>query len=181
VEVEIVDAQNGQKLKTLNSGFKFKKPWAPGPAGRVIGKFLSDDEILLSPDEHVDSTGHRSGDAFRIVRVSDGQLVREIRPQGFGPAGEIAVSADRHCFAALNWYISPGAAKRDAAPSEPPSLIIFPDPAKALSYTVPLTQPGNNSGLDTNEWLDSWRPRIANNAAAVAIVRDRGVIVFQRN
>ncbi len=179
VEVEIVDAQTGQKLKTLNSGFKFKKPWAAGPAGRVIGRFLSDDEILLSPDEHVDSTGHRSGDAFRTVRVSDGQLVREIRPQDFGPAGEIAVSADRHCFAALNWYISPGAAKRDAAPAEPPSLLIFPDLTKAQSYTIPQLQAG--AGLETNEWLDSWRPRIANNAAAVAIVRDRGVVVFQRN
>lgn len=181
VEIEIVDAQTGQKLKTLASGFKFKKPWAPGVAGRVLAKFLGNEEILLSPDAHIDSTGHHSGDTLKIVRVSDGQLVREIRPEHFGPTGEIAVSTGDNCFAILNWYRSPGAAKRDAAPTELPSLIIFPDPAKTLSYTIRQSQPGNSTGLETNEYSDSLRPRIANNGSTVAIAGDRDVIVFQRN
>ena len=181
VEIEIVDAQTGKKLKTLNSGFKFKKPWAPGVEGRVRAKLLNDDEILLSPDEHIDSTGHHSGDALKIVRVSDGQLVREIRPEHFGPTGEIAVSASRRCFALVNWYRSPGAAKRDAAPTESPSLIIFPDPAKALNYTIPQSQPSNSTGLEINPGLEDWQLRIANNASTVAIAGDRDVIVFRRN
>jgi hypothetical protein len=181
VEIDIVDAQTGQKLKKLASGFKFKKPWAPGPAGRVIGKFLSDDEILLSPDEHVDRTGHRSGESLRILRVSDGQLVREIKPQRFGPVREIATSADRGCFAIVNWYISPGAAKRDAAPTEPPSLIIYPDPTKVLSYAISPLRVGISAGLETNQELDVWRPQVANSASTVAIAGDRDVIIFQRN
>ena len=74
VDVEIVDTHTGQKLKALHSGYKFGKPWERVQTGRVIGKFLSDDEILLSPDEHIDSTGHKSGDALKIMRVSDGRL-----------------------------------------------------------------------------------------------------------
>ena len=179
VEIEIVDAQTGQKLKALDSGFKFKKPWAPGPAGRVVGKFLSNDEILLSPDEHFDRTGHRSGESLRILRVSDGKLIREIRPEHFGPIGEVAVSAARDCFAVVSWHISPGAAKRDAAPTESPSLIVFPDPTKVQSFTI--SQLEARSGLDTNQWLDTWRPRISNKASTVAIAGDRDVIVFQRN
>ncbi|MGH9472663.1 MAG: hypothetical protein ACRD1M_07950 [Terriglobales bacterium] len=181
LEVEIMDAQTGEKLKTLSSGFKFKKPWAPGIAGRVLAKFLSDDEILLSPDAHSDSTGHHSGNVLKIVRVSDGQLVREIHVPEFGPTDEIGVSADRDCFAVLNLYRSPGAAKRDAAPSRPPSLFIFSGLAKTPSYRVPQPQPGNSTGLETNEYLDTWRPRIANNALTVAIAGDRDVVVFQRN
>jgi len=181
VEIEIVDAQTGQKLKTLNSGFKFKKPWAPGVSGRVIAKFLSNDEILLSPDEHIDSTGHHSGDALKIMLITDGQIIREIKPEHFGPAREIAVSANRGCFAIMNWYISPGAAKRDAAPTEPPSLIIYPDPTKALSYVISLSQVGVTGGLEINQELEGWLPRIANNGSTVAIAGDRDVIVFQRN
>jgi hypothetical protein len=181
VEIEIVDAQTGQKLKALNSGFKFKKPWAPGVAGRVIAKFLGNDEILLSPDAHFDSTGHHSGDTLKILRVSDGRLIREIRPEHFGPVGEIAVSASRDCFAVVSWHISPGAAKRDAAPTEPPSLIIFPDPAKALSSMIALSQPDNSTGLEINPGLEDWQLRIADNASTVAIAGDRDVIVFQRN
>jgi hypothetical protein len=181
VEIEIVDAQTGQKLKTLNSGFKFKKPWAPGIAGRVRAKLLNDDEILLGPDEHIDSTGHHSGDALKIVRVSDGQLVREVRPEHFGPTGEIGVSASRQCFALVNWYRSPGAAKRDAAPTEPPSLITYPDPTKALSHVISLSQVGVTAGLEINPGLEDWQVRIANDASTVAIAGDRDVIVFQRN
>jgi hypothetical protein len=181
VEIEMVDAQTGQKLKTLNSGFKFKKPWAPGPAGRVRAKLLDNDEILLGPDEHIDSTGHHSGDALKIVRVSDGQLVREIRPEHFGPTGEIAVSASRRCFALVNWYINPGAAKRDAAPTEPPSLTIYPDPTKGLSYAISPLQVGVTAGLEINPGLEDWQVRIANDASRVAFAGDRDVIVFQRN
>jgi hypothetical protein len=116
VEVGIVDTQTGQKLKTLRSGYKFGRPSQRVETGRVIGKFLSDDEILLSPDEHIDSTGHKSGDALRIMRVSNGQLVREIRPDNFGPLGDVVTSASHDCFAILNWFISPGIAKRGLAP-----------------------------------------------------------------
>ena len=116
VEVGIVDMQTGQKLKTLLSGYKFGGPSERVETGRVIGKLLSDDEILLSPDEHIDSTGHKSGEALRIMRVSNGQLVREIRPDNFGPLGDVVTSASHDCFAILNWFISPGIAKRGLAP-----------------------------------------------------------------
>ena len=181
VEIELVDAQTGQKLKTLNSGFRFRKPWAPGVSGRVRAKFLNDDEILLSPDEHVDSTGHHSGDALKIVRVPDGQPVRKIRLPHFGPTGDITISANRGCFAIVNWYISPGNAKRDLAPTEPPSLLIFPNPLKAFSYMILQSQPNNSSGLEINPGREDWQVRIANNASTVATTGDREVILFRRN
>ena len=90
-------------------------------------------------------------------------------------------SASRQCFALVNWYRSPGAAKRDAAPTEPPSLIIYPDPTKALSYVISLSQVGVTAGLEINPGLEDWQVRIANDASTVAIAGDRDVIVFQRN
>ena len=179
VEIQIVDAQTGQKLKTLNSGFKFRKPWAPGAAGRIVGKFLGDEEILLSPDEHTDSEGHHSGESLKIMRVSDGQLVREIKFKDFGPLGEMVVSADAQSFAIVNWHISPGAAKRDAAPPGSPSLIVFPNRTNDKSYAIFQLQ--SRSGLRTIQWRDTWLPRIANNAAVVAVVQGAGVAVFQKN
>ena len=181
VEVGIVDTHTGQNLKTLHSGYKFGKPWERVQTGRVIGKFLSDDEILLSPDEHIDSTGHKSGDALRIMRVSDGQVVHEIHPDNFGPLGEVITSASRDCFAMLNWYISPGILKRDLAPPEGsrPELIVFPDPAKARSYAISQL---SLTTLVTNQYLGTtYSPRISNGASAVAVAQDGGVTVFQRN
>jgi len=181
VEVGIVDTHTGQKLKTLRSGYKFGKPWERVQTGRVIGKFLSDDEILLSPDEHIDRTGHKSGDALKIMRVSDGQLVREIHPDNFGPMGDAVTSASHDCFAMLNWYISPGILKRDLAPPEGsrPELLVFPDPGKNRSYTIP------NLSLDTlhtNQYLGStYIPRISNGVSAVAVAQDGGVTVFKKN
>jgi len=180
VEVEIVDAQTGQKLKTLHSGYKFGKPWERVQTGRVIGKFLSDYEILLSPDEHIDSTGHKSGDALRILRVSDGQLVREIRPDNFGPLGDVITSASHDCFALLSWYISPGIAKRDLEPPEGsrPELLVFPDPRKNRSYTI------SNLSIDalvTNQYFGTtYSPRISNGGSVVAVAQDGGVTVFRR-
>ena len=80
VEIEIVDTQTGKKLKTLHSAYRFKKPWRAKPTGRVNGRFLGNDVILLSPDEHVDSAGHRSGETLKLMRVSDGRPQREFRP-----------------------------------------------------------------------------------------------------
>jgi len=180
VEVGIVDTQTGRKLKTLRSGYKFGKPWDREQTGRVIGKFLSDDEILLSPDEHIDSTGHKSGDALRIMRVSDGQLLREIRPDNFGPLGDVITSASHDCFATLNWYISPGIAKRDLAPPEGsrPALVVFPDPMKNRSCTI------SNLSIDalaTGEYLGTtYSPRISDGGSVVAVAQDGGVTVFQR-
>lgn len=180
VEVGIIDARTGRKLKTLQSGYKFRNPWEKTQTGRVIGKFLSDDEILLSPDEHIDRTGHHSGKALEVMRVSDGQLMRKIRPDRFGPLGDVTTSAGHNCFAILNWDISPGILKRDLAPPEGsrPELLVFSNPERSRSYTI------SNLSLDalaTNEYLgSSYGPRISNNASAVAIAQDGGVTVFRR-
>jgi hypothetical protein len=180
VEVGIIDARTGRKLKTLQSGYKFRKPWEKTQTGRVIGKFLSDDEILLSPDEHIDRTGHHSGKALEIARVSDGKLMRKIRPEGFGPMGDVITSASHDCFAILNWHVSPGILKRDLAPPEGslPELLVFPDPERNRSYTI------SNLSVDalaTNEYLGStYRPRISNSCSVVAIAQGEGAAVFRR-
>ena len=180
VEVEIVDTQTGQKLKTMHSGYKFGKPWERVQTGRVIGKFLSGDEILLSPDEHIDRTGHKSGESLKIMRVSDGKLVREIRPDNFGPLGDVITSASHDCFAVLNWYINPGIAKRDLAPPEGsrPELLVFPDAMKNHSYTIPSL---SLDALITNQYFGTtYGPRISNGASVVAVAQDGGVTVFRR-
>ena len=181
VEIEIVSTETGQRLKTLRSGYKFGKPWEKVQTGRVIGKFLSDDEILLSPDEHVDRNGHKSGRTIRIMRVSDGQLLREISLANFGPMGEVVLSADRDCAAILNWYISPGDAKHDRMPSEEsrPELIVFPDLSKLRSYAISQL---SLDGLMTNQYLGTaYQPRISNHALVVAVAQHGGVTVFRKN
>jgi hypothetical protein len=178
VEIEIVDAGTGKEITTLRSGYKFKKPWAPGVAGRVLAKFLSADEILLSPDEHVDSTGHKSGDSIKIVRVPDGRLIRVIKPDDFGPMGEMATSAGGNCFVAVNWYISPRYAKRDAVPDSLPELLVFPDLGKGRNEKI------SELSLDapiTGEALRGFSPRVSNDASVVALAEGGAVVVFLRN
>lgn len=178
VEIEIVDARTGKKITTLRSGYKFKKPWAPGAAGKVLARFLSEDEILLSPDEHVDSTGRKSGDSIRIVRVPDGRLIRVIKPDHFGPNGEVATSACGNSLVVVNWYISPGDAKRDAVPNSSPELLVFPDLGKGGSERI------SQLSLDapiTGEALRGFGPRVSDNATVVVFAESGAVVIFQRN
>lgn len=179
VEIGIVNARTGKKITTLRSGYKFKKPWAPGVAGRVLARFLSDDEILLSPDEHVDSTGHKSGSSIKIVQVPDGRLIRVIKPGHFGPTGEIATSARRSNLVAVNWYISPGDAKRDAEPNSLPELLVFSDLGKGGSMRI-ISQLSLDAPI-TGEALGGFGPRVSDNATVVAFAEGGAVVVFQRD
>jgi len=180
VEVKIVDTGTGQEVKTLHSGYKFGKPWNVDPHGRVIGKFLTDDEILLSPDEHIDRTGHQSGSGLKVFRISDEKLVREKRPSSFGSMGDVITSASRDCFAILNWHVSPGRLKRDLDPPEGslPLLLIYPDIKN--SRTLAISQLSLES-LKVREYLDrAYSPRLSNRATFVAIAQNGGITVFQR-
>lgn len=100
--------RNGRKVADLNDGFSFKKNAdQPKPLGRVIGRFVSNQEILLSPDGNIDETGHSSGDSIKLVSVTASQAEQKVAPQHFAPHGDVAVSADGKTILVGSFYIEP--------------------------------------------------------------------------
>ena len=99
--VQLLDCRNGKKIKSIPVGFGFKKNrfGAPAANGSVIGKFLSNEEIVVAPSADRDSSGLRSGISLEIIDTSKGQITREFSPPKFGPIGVLVVSADRTHFA----------------------------------------------------------------------------------
>ena len=58
--LSVVDV-HGQKVTEFTGGYSFQGADQSKPTGRVIGLFMGSQELLLAPDENVDSTGHHSG------------------------------------------------------------------------------------------------------------------------
>ena len=57
-------------------GLSLNKQKQAQTIGRIVGRFLSDEEILLSPDSNFDRSRQHSGDSLQIVHVPDGKIVQ---------------------------------------------------------------------------------------------------------
>jgi WD40 repeat protein len=103
--LQLMDARTGTKIKTIPVEFGFKDR-DPDETGSVTVRFLSNQEILVSPDNMVDHTGHHSGNSLELINIEKDGIVREISPKAFGPTGELAVSPDLSYFAVFSYYIN---------------------------------------------------------------------------
>ena len=179
LSVQILNTQNGMKIGDLNGGFKFPQENAAGDVlGEVMGKFLSEDEFFLTPNESFDAGGNYAGNSIKEVRIADGSTVREFTPANYGPTGEIAVSADRRWFAAVSAYISPAnLAKRVDTPAGGASdLLEF-----SLARSTPVaTVKISANGLETSMSGEVLRPVISGDGSLIAVAQDGGVTLFQR-
>lgn len=173
---------HGQKVAELTGGFSFKDADPSKPLGRVLGLFVGDRELLLTPDENVDSTGHHSGDSLQLVSVTGKQVQvqQSIKPRHYAPTGEMATSADHRTLVALSWYVPARLLARHEGPlpaSSPEVLVL--GRGKSLQMDAGLSIHG--FGLKVSGWLENRRPRVSSDGSVLAIAQDSGVTVLTRN
>lgn len=87
--------RNGQEIAVLDDGFSYSKSDdQSAPVGRAIGRFVSNREILLTPDHSVDEAFHVSGRSIRLLSVTGQHARQSVTPKGFAPMATLAISAD---------------------------------------------------------------------------------------
>lgn len=169
---------HGTRVSELTAGYSFRGNVSSEPIGRVIGVFVNPRELLLSPDENVDQTGHHSGETLELATF-DGTVEQRFEPRRYGPTGELAVSADQKTALALSWYIPPRAMAREGRLPEsvPEMLVLNQSQNLRLESSVPI----QGSGLRGGWWLENRRPRIASDGSLIALAQANGITVFVRN
>lgn len=177
LKLDVIDTHSGQKIAVLDGGFKFERPEANESIGRVVGTFLSDQEIVLSPDSNFDRSGHHSGDNLRVVHIPDGKLVQDLRPKEFGPTGEVAVSDGGKEIVVASWYLKSHFLTHPHEPmpvKSAPELLIF---SKEREFHVTGVIKSIGGGLRIG---GSALPfRIASDGSVIAIAENHGITVFQ--
>ncbi len=172
--VQVVDASTGEKLKSFPVPFRFRRSMLGfGPlaaSGSVISRFLTNEQIVVAPDDSYDVGGNPSSRRLEIIDIQKGRIVREINPKKYGPSGVLLESADRGHFAIQSIYAAPfwysdysdpkhfTATLMLFANSGATPEVIFPYPA-LIDVDVP--------------------PRISSDASVVALLVDNHVQLFR--
>jgi hypothetical protein len=170
----------GNRIADLDGGFSFRKGDPSKPVGRVRGLFVGNDEVLLSPDESVDQSGHHSGDSLQLVSVISKQIQQNIKPRHYGPTGEMAISGDQKTILVVSWDI-PAGVYRDQEkgfPASSPEALVF---GRDVSLSMDAALPIHKSGLNLSGWLEGRRPRVSSDGSVIAIAQDGGVTVLTKN
>jgi hypothetical protein len=178
LKLDVIDTSSGKKLALLDGGLKFEKPEAGQTMGRVIGRFVSDEEILLSPDSNFDRSGHHSGKSLRIAHVPDGKIVQVLKPDQFGPTGEIGSSANGEEIVAASWYLKPDFFTHPHEPmpaGSAPELLVFSDRREFhLAGIINSTGGGLRAGGPALPF------RIGSDGSVIAIAENHGITVFEK-
>jgi len=134
--------RNGRKVADMNDGFSFSNAANPSkPLGRVIGRFVSNQTVLLVPDEHIDDTGHHSGDSIRLLSITGQQAQQSVTPEHFSPTGSLAISEDGKTILFASFYLSPRLLAQRHGPlhgGEGKLLILGPGPKLHVDFAVPI-------------------------------------------
>ncbi len=157
----VVDT-HGQKVAELTGGYSFKDADQSKALGRVVGLFLGGQELLLTPDENVDQTGHHSGDSLQLVSVA-GKVEQSVKPHHYGSTGELAASADQKTVVALSWYVPARllAHPEGALPASSPEVLVF---GRATSLNMDASVP--IQGLELRD-SDGWRTGVRDSRPTV--------------
>lgn len=176
----VVDV-HGQKVAELTGGFTFKDTDPSKAQGRVLGIFVGNEELLLTPDENVDQTGHHSGGSLQLVSVvgKQAQVQQSVKPRHYAPQGDLAVSANGRTALAVSWYVPARLlAHEGALPASSPELLVF---ERGASIKLDAALPIHGLGLKASGWLENRRPRVSSDGSVLAIAQDSGVTVLTRN
>jgi len=143
--------RNGRKITDLDDGFSFsegfwffKEDNPSKPLGRVIGRFVSNQEILLIPNGGHDETGHFSGESIRLVSVTGQQPPQRVAVKHFGPTGTLAISADGTTILVRSLYYPPRILAQHHGQlfgQESKLLVIGRDPARERKLQVQSVMP----------------------------------------
>jgi len=170
---------SGKKLAALTGGFFFKEADQSKALGRVVGIFIGKQELLLTPDENTDQSGHHSGDSLQLVTVKQAQIQWDIRPRHYGPTGELALSSSSTTALAVSWYLpAPSLVHEGPLPASTPELLVLRTGASAK---VEAALPIHSFGLKVAGWLENRRPRVSADGSVIAVAQDSGVTVLTQN
>lgn len=172
---------HGHSLVELTGGFAFKEADTTKPLGRVMGSFVGNEHVLLTPDENVDHTGNHSGDSMQLVTITGKQAeVRQaIKPPHFAPQGELVVSANDQTVLVVSWHVPARLLSHEGAlPASSPELLVF-ERNTDLKLKEALSIHG--MGLKTSGWLENRRPRLSSDGSVIAIAQDGGVTVLTKS
>jgi len=173
----VMDARTGAKIKSIPVSFGFKK-WRPdGKKGSFTARFVDNEEVVVTPDNMTDHTGHHSGNSMEVVNVREGRLAREITPKNFGPTGELTVSSDLCYFAVYSHNVSGFAKLSDGLwpDFDKPQLMLY-----SADETKPeLVIPGLKADGAVAHLRNMILPSLSNNASVVALAQAGAVKVFQ--
>jgi hypothetical protein len=150
--------RDGRKVADLNDGFAFRKVPDPSkPLGRALGRFVSEQEVVVIPDQHLDETGHESGDAIKLLSVTGNPAQQSVAPHHFSPTGPLEVSDDGNTILVYSSYISPRimAQPHVRVPrAEDKLFILRPDPQMAV---------------DSALTMETGEPRLSSDGSVIAI------------
>ena len=176
--VNIVTAR-GQKVIELTGDFAFKRN-SEKPLGRLIGAFIGNEEILVTPDENFDQTGHSSGYSLQRLRIRDGRSEQIVTPPKYGPTGVMTTSADGQTVLVTSRYFPPEVLAQPHAPlpASTPQLLIL---KRGAVLQIESVFPMEGAGLKAGGWLAKSRARMSSNGSVIAIPQNFGITVLRRS
>lgn len=173
----VMDARTGAGIKSIPVTFGFMKWDSDAEKGSVTARFLHNDEVIVTPDNMTDHTGHHSGNSMEVINISEGRVVREVTPKNFGPTGEIAVSPDLSHFAVYSHKVSAFAKLSDGLWPDfhKPDLMLFATDQSKPELVIPDLKADGAVAHLRNMVL----PRLSSNGYVVAVAQVGAVTVFQ--
>lgn len=178
--LDVLDV-HGMKVAELNGGFSFKDADPSKPIGRVMGIFVGNQKLLLTPDENVDRTGRHSGDGLQLVSLTGKQVQVEqsMKLRHYGSQGELAASADGKTALAVSWYVPARLLAHEGAlpPSSPELLELELGTFVQIGTGLPI----HGLGLKASGWMENRRPRVSSDGSVIALAQDSGVTVLTRS
>ena len=179
LRLRVVNSNSGRTVAVLDGGFRFNKRDPGRIGGRITGRFVSDDEILLSPDGGWDRSGRYAGGCLRIVHVPDGTVLRELRRDDgnpFGPTGDATISDDGQTVVAVSWYLPPRfyTHPHEAPPiGSGPELLVFLKNREFRSSAI--VRPSGAGGRIGGAVLPLG---LASDGSVIAVEENFGITVF---
>jgi hypothetical protein len=176
----VMDAETGAKVKSIPVGFGFNTKGQRADQrepGSFTARFLDNEQIVVTPDNMVDHTGHHSGYSLEVINANEGRVVREITPKNFGPTGELTVSPDLSHFAVYSHYVSAWAKLSDGLWPDfhKPELLVFGTDDTRPELVIPDLKGGGVVAYLTNMVL----PKLSNDASVVAVAQFGAIKVFK--
>jgi len=175
--ISVVDTKSGAKVAAIGSGYTFKdrRPFDTS-AARVDARFVTQTEIVLTPDPGTFVSGHLvGGQTLKLVRIPDGKVLDEKRPRRYGASIQAAASSDGRFCATLSLDVKLNY-NREIPPLTKCDLMVFSlRDGIHLDETERLVGFLGLSGADGRDLL-----RISSNGSVIAVVQDGGITLFER-
>lgn len=184
--VAILDAKSGKRVTALSGGYPSRIGEYPGLktqfSSSIIAKFISDDEVVMTPSANADQFGSYGDADVKVVRIADAHVIQEIAPERYGPTGELAVSVDGSTFFAVSYYLAHKYFENPhwRIPSDTSAFLVFSREKQQAFRLVNRTKLAKLPALRNRGLRGTVDPRISRDGSVVAIAEDYGVTVLTR-